>query len=242
MKLLNIEELTKTYRNNRGIRNLSLDIEPGDVIALLGPNGSGKTTAMKAMTGMLQKSGGNIYYKGNNIELNLKDIFNFTGAVIGKTVHYEYMTAYDNLDIIRPFIKSIKEGDIEVMLEKVGLLEYKKDRVSTFSTGMKQRLSIAKAMLHRPSLLLLDEPFSGMDIEGRTKIVALLKREVESNKLGILISSHQISDVENLVTKVCIINESNWLATETVSVIREKYDRLEDYYLDIIKSKKGMAV
>lgn len=242
MNLLKIENLTKTYNKKKGIQNLNLEMNLGDVVALLGPNGSGKTTAMKTMLGLLHKNSGSVSFQNMNIETDLKKILAFTGAVVGKSAHYEYMTAYENLDMIRTFINSITKADILSMLDKVGLLPNKDQKVRTFSTGMKQRLSIAKALLHRPSLLILDEPFSGMDIEGKTKIIALLKSEVENNKLGILISSHQITDVESIITKVCIINESSWLVTEDMPAVRKEYVSLETYYLDVIQGKGRIAI
>lgn len=242
MTLLKVEGLTKTYSNQRGIKNLNLEIKPGELVALLGPNGSGKTTAMKAMLGLLNKNGGKVSFKGFDIEENLKEALKFTGTVVGKSTHYEYMSAYENLNIIRAFIKSITAADIDSTLERVGLYKYRNDKVKTFSTGMKQRLSIAKALLHRPELLILDEPFSGMDIEGKTEIIELLKKELIDNSLGILISSHQLADVEALVTKVCIVNESQWLCTEEASIIKQEYKSLEAYYLAAVQGKRRIAV
>lgn len=236
MALLTIKELTKTYRNGRGIRELNLEIHAGEVVALLGPNGSGKTTAIKAMLGLLHMNKGSVDIQGFNRDTHLKEILRVTGAVIGSPAHYEYMSAYKNLEQVRSFFTYITKEDIRDYLDKVDLLEYRHEKVKNFSTGMKQRLAVAKAMIHKPALLILDEPFSGMDIEGRAKIKTLLKDEIKKNKLGILISSHQIFDIEDMVTKVCIINESRWIATEPIAEITGRYKNLEAYYLDKIQT------
>jgi len=239
MSLLKIENLTKTYANGRGIKGLDLEIHHGEVVALLGPNGSGKTTAIKTMLGLLHKNKGCIEIQGYNEETHMKDILRLTGAVIGNPAHYEYMTAFENLVLMQAFFTGITKEDIEAILEKVGLLEFQNEKVKGFSTGMKQRLAIAKAMLHHPPLLILDEPFSGMDIEGRAKIKALLKNEIEKKQLGVLISSHQIFDIEDWVTKVCIINESQWLGTESMIEITKKQLSLEAHYLNRVQEERG---
>lgn len=229
--LLEVKNLTKLYPGNYGIKGLNLTLEAGEVVALLGPNGAGKTTAMKAMMDFVSHNNGEVMYKGKSItdypELTKKEI----GMIIGEPSPYLHLTATQYLRLYQRFYSEESTEDINKVLKAVKLEKRRSDKIKTFSTGMKQRLSLAKALLIKPKLMVLDEPFSGMDIEGRNEIVRLLKNKVETENVGMIISSHLIHDIEGITTKVCIIREGKWIETEEVSIIKQKYPTIEAYYL-----------
>ena len=237
MELLSVKNLTKLYKNNRGIKNLNLTINEGEVVALLGPNGAGKTTAIKSIIGFTNKTSGEVTINGYSTEINIEKAMKETGVMVGKPAPYEFLSGYKNLKIYSDLYENINESKIEKVLEEVELESYKDEKVANYSTGMKQRLAFAKALLHEPKLLLIDEPFSGLDIEGRAIMKNLLKKLSYEKNVGILISSHLINDINDIATKVCIIHDNQWLETESVESIFKNYNDLEEYYLDRVNGK-----
>lgn len=238
--LMEIKNLTKVYPNHRGISGLNLTIEPGEVVALLGPNGAGKTTALKAIAGFVKIKSGEALFKGISISENPEKTLNRIGLMIGEPAPYTYLTGLQFLRLNSGLYPNITEDKIQNALKEVALSEFQKDKVRTYSTGMKQRLTLAKALLHDPELILLDEPFSGMDIEGRVAMAGVIKHLSQSKKTAILISSHLIHDIEALTTKVCIIHKGDWVVTEAAATILAKYPSLEAYYLMTVQGRKAV--
>ncbi|QUI20977.1 ABC transporter ATP-binding protein [Vallitalea pronyensis] len=236
MSLLTVKNLSKIYKNNRGIKNLDLIIEPGEIVALLGPNGAGKTTAIKSMLGFVNITDGLVImqnYTMNEIEKARKE----TGIMVGKPMPYDFLTGYKHMKIHSRLYDQVDDHLIDQALEAVLLTPYKHERIKHYSTGMKQRLAFAQAIVHKPKLLILDEPFSGLDIEGKAAIKNRIKQLCHDEQVGVLISSHLIHDIEDMATKVCIIHDNRWLVTESVNHILRTYSSLEAYYLDQVQKK-----
>ncbi len=238
--LLEIKNLTKQYPNHRGISGLNLTLEPGEVVALLGPNGAGKTTALKAILGFTQKVKGEALFKGLSIQEHPESTLHQIGLMIGEPAPYTYLTGIQFLRLNSGLYPRITEDHIQAALKDVDMAEFQKDKVKTYSTGMKQRLTLAKALLHEPELILLDEPFSGMDIEGRTEMVKVIKHLSQTKKTAILISSHLIHDIEEITSKVCIIHKGEWVVTEAADKILGSYPSLEAYYLATVQGRKAI--
>lgn len=237
--LLEVVNLTKQYHGKHGIQGLNLTVSEGEVVALLGPNGAGKTTAMKAMTGMINQDAGEANYKGNSI-LNIPELTrNEIGMMIGDPSPYLHLTAYQYLKIHQNLYSRVTDEDIQKVLDMTGLGDRRHSRIKTFSTGMKQRIYLAKVLLIKPKLIMLDEPFSGMDIEGRSQLVHLLKRIIEERSVGMVISSHLIHDIEQITSKVCIINNGQWLETTPIHEIKADFSTIEEYYLDLVSKRRN---
>ena len=236
--LLEVVNLTKQYHGNHGIEGLNLTVSEGEVVALLGPNGAGKTTAMKAMMGMTQADSGEAVYKGNSIFNSPELTKNEIGMMIGDPSPYLYLTAYQYLKIHQNLYSKVTEADIQEVLDITGLKNRKDNRIKTFSTGMKQRIYLAKILLIKPKLIMLDEPFSGMDIEGRSQMVNLLKKIIDEKNVGMIISSHLIHDIEQITSKVCIINDGKWLETRPIHEIKADFCTIEEYYLDLVSRRR----
>ncbi len=236
--LLEVANLIKQYPGNHGIKGLNLTVSEGEVVALLGPNGAGKTTAMKAMMGFVPINAGSVSYKGNSIIDNPKAAKNEIGMMIGDPSPYPYLTAYQYLKLHQNLYFKVTDDEIDMVLDMTGLQERKSSRIKTFSTGMKQRICLAKVLLAKPKLILLDEPFSGMDIEGRDQLVHLLKSIIDEQKTGMIISSHLIHDIEHITSKVCIISGGECLGVKEVKEIKESYPSIEKYYLDVVAKAK----
>jgi ABC-2 type transport system ATP-binding protein len=133
----------------------------------------------------------------------------------------------------------VTDEEIDNVLEVTGLRDRRDSRIKTFSTGMRQRVCLAKVLLIKPKLILLDEPFSGMDIEGRSQLVQLLKKILEEQNIGMLISSHLIHDIEQITTKVCILRDGKCLAERPVSEIKASCRTIEEYYLEVMSNNRA---
>lgn len=236
--LLEVRNLTKLYSGNHGIEGLNLTVAEGEVVALLGPNGAGKTTSMKAMMGLIPADAGTVTYKGISVIDNPKDTKSEIGMMIGDPTPYLYLTAYQYLKLYHNLYFKVTDNEIDEVLNITGLYHRRDSKIKTFSTGMKQRIYLAKILLTKPKLMLLDEPFSGMDIEGRNQLVQMLKNISEKVNTAMIISSHLIHDIEEITSKVCIINKGKCIGTRNVDEIRAGYPTIEKYYLENVSGKE----
>ncbi|MCQ4088240.1 ABC transporter ATP-binding protein [Saccharibacillus sp. JS10] len=241
MTIVEIENLTKKYANRRGIEQLSVEVEAGQVLGLLGPNGSGKTTAMKAMTGLLTPDEGQISLFGMNPSEDLPAILEQTGCMIEMPGLYPYLTAEQNLRLTGSFYRKFDPAIVDVVLQQVGLLAYRKEKVRKFSVGMKQRLALAIALLPKPGLLILDEPTNGMDIEGTAMFRELLMQERERG-CAVVLSSHLAHEMEQLCTHVAVLREGILADTAAVPQVLHQYGSIESYYLNVTKMDRREVI
>ena len=230
-KVIEIKELTKIYKNGRGIQNLSLDIYKGDIFGFLGPNGSGKTTAMKIMTGLMKADSGTVKLLGYNIVDEYEKAMERVGCIIETAESYPYLTAYENLKLFSRYYKNIGDDRINEVLELTGLSKYRNEKAKNFSLGMKQRLGLSAAILSKPDLVILDEPLNGLDVEGMIEIRKLIKRLAETEKTTFFISSHLIHDVELTCTRIGILYEGKLLNVDYMQNILSNYATLENYFI-----------
>ena len=227
--LLEVVNLTKQYHGKHGIQGLNLTVSEGEVVALLGPNGAGKTTAMKAMTGIIPQDDGEANYKGISILKNPEVTKKEIGMMIGDPSPYLYLTAYQYLRLHHNLYGKVTDEEIQGVLDMTGLGDRRNSKIKTFSTGMKQRIYLAKVLLIKPKLIMLDEPCSGVDSEGRSRLVHLLKRIIEEKEVGMIISGHLVHDIEQITSRVCIINDGKWLETRPIHEIKAHHSTIEEY-------------
>lgn len=231
VSMLEVSHLTKKYKNNRGASDITFGIKQGEVLALLGPNGAGKTTILKSITNLIEKDSGQVTINGVSMTDQYEQYISCIGAMIGETVHLEYMTAIQQMQVKGVFYKT--ETDVlEDLLEIVGLYDYKDDKIKTFSTGMKQRLALAYALIGKPDILLLDEPFSGMDVDGKRQMRNLLADLAEKKEVGIVVSSHLVNEVELLYTKMAVLQDGHIISYADATAVKESGLTLEDYYVN----------
>jgi len=220
--MIRTKNLTKEYDGFRAVDNLNLKVEAGEIYGFLGPNGAGKTTTILMLLGIITPTSGEIYIMGEPLSKNPLALKRRIG-VVSETQHlYKEMTAGEYLRFFAELygVKN-KEKRINELLEAVNLLDVKNKKVGTFSRGMQQKLGFARALLHDPDLLLLDEPVSGLDPTGIKQIRDLIEEE---NRRGrtVFISSHLLSEVEKLCNRVAIINKGKLLAEDTMDNLRRK--------------------
>lgn len=240
MSAIELSNLTKLYKNGRGIRDISLKIEKGQIFGLLGPNGSGKTTTMKIMAGLIRADSGEAKIFGHNPGEDVETALQKVSCLIEAPCFYSYLTAGQNLEIIRKLYQDIPEARIAHMLKLVGLTANIDEKAERFSLGMKQRLGLAMTLLSEPELIILDEPCNGLDIEGMADVRELIRKQASKGRT-ILISSHLAGEIEQICTHVAIIKDGVLLDTAKVPELLSEYESVEKYYLKLVGHRKEMA-
>lgn len=224
-KAIIVKGLSKLYPNGRGIKNINLSINKGEIMGVLGPNGAGKTTLLKCMTGMIKPDNGTVHLFGTDLQHQYKEAIRPVGALIGPVTAYENMTAYQNLKMVSRFYDHITQADIESVLEQMGLSPYKNEKISSFSMGMKQKFGIASALLSKPNIIILDEPTNGLDIDGLLLLRKTIQDVTSNNEVTFVISSHHISELEKICHRYCFLINGN------VSLYEGSEQSLEEIYV-----------
>jgi ABC-2 type transport system ATP-binding protein len=211
--VLRTEKLSKRYGQRLAVDHLNLEVRRGEIMGFLGPNGAGKTTSIRMMLGLIAPTDGRVQIFGADVAHQRAAILPRVGALIEQPALYSYMSGHDNLRAVAAVLGGVPEERIDTVLHQVGLGVRQKDRVSTYSLGMKQRLGVAIALLNDPDLLILDEPANGLDPAGIVEMRDLMRRLAADGKT-VFISSHVLHEVQQLCTRVAIINLGR-LVTET---------------------------
>lgn len=239
--VLKIDNVTKIYRNGRGIKDVSFEVNEGDIYGLLGPNGSGKTTTMKIITGLSRADKGDVQILGKAVKDGGENSMEQVGCLIEAPAVFEYLSARRNLEIAAAYYPNIKAPRIEDILKQTGLLDYQNDKVREFSLGMKQRLGLALALLSNPKLVILDEPANGLDIEGMVDIREIILKQAKNNGITFLISSHLAHELEMICNKIAVMKDGSLLATATMEEAMTQGGNLENFFLQTIRSEKEVA-
>lgn len=218
--VLKTVNLTKRYDTQYAVQNLNMNVERGKIYGLLGRNGAGKTTTIRMVTGLLQPTAGDVFLFGEKMKTPTKPIFQRIGALIESPAFYENLTARENLKIIADLRGTQSKNSIDDALKLVNLENETKKKVRQYSLGMKQRLGIAMAMMHNPEFIILDEPTNGLDPIGIQQIRLLIKKLSAENGVTVLISSHILSEIEQMADKVGIIDKGVLVEELTMAEIR----------------------
>ncbi len=204
METLKCIKLEKKVKDKILVQDISFSVNQGEVVGLVGPNGAGKTTIIKLILGLVKITKGNVYINGLDIEKNFVKAIEKVGAIVENPDLYMYLSGYDNLKITANNYKNISKERINEVIKIVGLENRIKDKVSTYSLGMRQRLGIAEAIINNPQLLILDEPTNGLDVEGIIEIRNLIK-ELSKKGIAILVSSHNLSEIGNICSRIIAV-------------------------------------
>jgi len=200
-----LQGVTKKIGSKTLINNLTLDIPTGQVFGFLGPNGAGKTTTIRMMVGLISISGGDIRICGHSIKSHFEEAIANVGAIVENPEMYKFLTGYQNLRQYARMVQGVTKERINEVVELVGLGNRIHDKVKTYSLGMRQRLGVAQALLHRPKLLILDEPTNGLDPQGIRELRDYLRRLCQEEGTTVFVSSHLLSEMELMCDSVAII-------------------------------------
>ncbi len=218
--ILECKNLHKKFGKKEIIKNVSTNIEQGDILGFIGPNGAGKTTTIKLILGLQKIDEGTVKINGYDIQKNFEKAIEKVGAIVENPDLYMYLSGYKNLELIANLYKNITKERIDEVVKLVGLEARINDKVSKYSLGMRQRLGIAQAILHKPNLLILDEPTNGLDPEGIKELRELIIKLAKEEKMGVMISSHNLAELDNFCNKVCIIKNGEVLETKSINELK----------------------
>lgn len=203
--ILQISHLNKTLGNRRILQDVSFETYSGEVFGFLGPNGAGKTTTIKIVVGLLMLDEGEVSIGGFDLRRQFEKAMALVGGIVENPEFYAYLSGYDNLKIYANAHGGISEERIAEVVRMVGLENRIRDKVGKYSLGMRQRLGVAQAILHRPRLLVLDEPTNGLDPSGTKNLRDLIRKLAHEEGLSVLVSSHLMSEMEMMCDRVGII-------------------------------------
>ncbi|MFE5321441.1 ABC transporter ATP-binding protein [Paenibacillus sp. NPDC056579] len=211
MSVVQLRNVTKRIGSKTIVDGLSFDVMPGEVFGFLGPNGAGKTTTIRMIVGLMSLTEGEVLVQGFSIRKQFEEAMRRVGAIVENPEFYKFMTGYQNLQHFARMIPGITEERLEEVIELVKLEHRIHDKVKTYSLGMRQRLGVAQAILHRPAVLILDEPTNGLDPEGIRELRDYLRQLSQQEGIAVIVSSHLLSEMELMCDRVAIIQNGKLL-------------------------------
>ncbi|MHA6483015.1 ABC transporter ATP-binding protein [Paenibacillus sp. strain BS8-2] len=216
-----MRDVTKRIGNRTIIDKLTLDLPRGEVFGFLGPNGSGKTTTIRMMVGLMALTAGEIKIEGHSIESEYELAIKHVGAIVENPEMYKYLTGYQNLLHYARMMPGVTEHRVKEVVSLVGLEARIHDKVKTYSLGMRQRLGVAQAVLHKPRLLILDEPTNGLDPAGIRELRDYLRKLARDEGIAVFVSSHLLSEMELMCDRVAIIQNGKLIDVRTLQSSQE---------------------
>lgn len=217
--IVNTNNLTKRFGNEEAVVGLDMKIRKGEIYGFLGPNGAGKTTTIRMLLGLMKPTSGSVHIFEKDLTKERINILRKVGSLVENPSYYPHLTAYENLEALRKIL-DVQKTRIDEVLEIVRLTDVVNKKVKGFSLGMKQRLGIAAALLNSPDLLILDEPTNGLDPSGIIEIRNLIKRLPSESGITILISSHLLSEIDQMATTVGIVTKGKMIFQDSIEAMR----------------------
>lgn len=214
-------DLSRRYGQKLSVNSINLKVEKGSIFGFLGPNGAGKTTTIRMLLGLIRPTSGQIHIFNQELSKHRMQILKRTGSLVESPSYYGHLSGFENLEIVATLI-NVPESRIHEVLSIVRLTSAAKQTVKGYSLGMKQRLGIATALLGNPDLLILDEPTNGLDPAGIQEIRGLIKEMPKQHGITVVISSHLLSEIDQMATHVGIIDRGNLLFQDTIETLREQ--------------------
>jgi ABC-type multidrug transport system ATPase subunit len=241
-KIIEVSHLVKYYGKFKAVDDASFDVFRGDVYGFLGPNGAGKSTTIRVILSLIKPTDGQIKIFGKDISSNRHYILQRIGCIVEKPDFYNYLSAEKNLEVFaRISGVSITKKRIHEMIEFVGLKGREKDKLRSFSHGMKQRLGIAQTLIHDPELIILDEPTTGLDPQGIIDIRNLILQLKNERNKTILLSSHILSEIELIANRMVIINKGKTIVQGSVTDLLNAQDLIVSFQVDNVEKAKQLT-
>ena len=223
---LSVKGLKKEIKGKKIIRGIDFELKEGEVFGFLGPNGSGKTTTIRMIVGLIKPTAGSVEICGYDIQNNFTRAMENLGCIVENPELYPYLTGWENLKLFSGMMKGIEDRRLQEVVQLVGLTKRINDKVSTYSLGMKQRLGIAQALLGKPKILILDEPTNGLDPSGIREMRELIKFLATSENLSVFVSSHLLSEIQLMCDRVAIISNGAVLKVGEVRSLMSEQEEL----------------
>ena len=238
-KVLELKNVSKSFGKRKIIDNLNLEVEEGEIYGFLGPNGSGKTTTIKMILRLINSDSGEIKVNGYDTKKQFEKAMECIGAIVENPDLYKYMSGIDNLRL-HARIRNIDEKRIKEVLELVELKGREKDKVGKYSLGMKQRLGLALTLLHKPKVLILDEPTNGLDPAGIKKLRDILKEISHKEGVAVFVSSHILSEMQLMCDRVAVLDNGKIVKVEKISETNEEKE--ETVEINVKNTEKAVKI
>ncbi|WP_461207530.1 ABC transporter ATP-binding protein [Clostridium sp. DL1XJH146] len=237
--MIEVKELSKEFKNIKAVDNISFSVNNGEIVGLLGENGAGKTTTLRMLATMLKPTGGSAVIDNYEITKDPEKVRESIGILFGGEVGlYDRLTAYENIKYFAE-LNGMKKEEIKTRIqylsELLGMQEYIKKRVGKFSRGMKQKVAIARSIVHNPSVMLFDEPTAGLDVTASRIVQDFIIKCKKDNK-AIVFSSHSMREVERICDRIVIIHKGKIVDEGTINFLKEKYDNddMEEIFMNLV--------
>ncbi|MBY7025325.1 MULTISPECIES: ABC transporter ATP-binding protein [Clostridium] len=241
--VLELKNVSKVMGNTALVEDISFTVNKGEIFGFLGPNGAGKTTTIKMITGLYSISKGEIYIDGKNVKKQFEKALQGVGGIIENPEMYGYLSGKDNLKIYARMHGGITKQRIDEVVNLVKLGNRINDKVSKYSLGMRQRLGVAQALLHRPKLLILDEPTNGLDPMGIKELRETLRELCDKEGLSVMVSSHLLSEMELMCDRFGIIDSGKIIDIKTIDDIKNNESlNIKTYLLEVNDKKKTIRI
>lgn len=241
--LFKVSHLNKTIGGRQILHDISFEAYAGEVFGFLGPNGAGKTTTIKIAVGMLSLDDGNIFINGTDIKKNFEKAMSNVGGIVENPEMYKYLTGMENLKQYARMRKGVTPERINEVVKLVKLSNRINDKVSKYSLGMRQRLGVAQALLHRPKVLILDEPTNGLDPAGIKELRDILKETAHKENICVIVSSHLMSEMELMCDRVGIIANGRMIGVHTLEeMISASNSKFSEFMIRVDDNAAALAV
>lgn len=222
--IVQLQNLSKTIGGKQLIQQLNIDLYPGQITGFLGPNGAGKTTTIRMMTGLMHPTEGKVIIDGLSLQEHYEEAISKVGVIVENPEMYKFMSGYKNLLHFARMHKNVTKERIMEVVKQVGLENRIHEKVATYSLGMRQRLGLAQALLHRPKFLILDEPTNGLDPAGIREFRMYLRKIAAEDNVSVFVSSHLLSEIELMCDRVAVIQNGKLID------IREIHNESTSFY------------
>ncbi|MGG1314402.1 ABC transporter ATP-binding protein [Cohnella laeviribosi] len=240
--IVRLQEVTKRIGSRTIIDRVSLDVQPGEVFGFLGPNGSGKTTTIRMMVGLMSLTSGDITIAGHSVKTAFRQAISRVGAIVENPEMYKFLTGYQNLVHFARMNPAITKARIDEVVELVGLQKRIHDKVKKYSLGMRQRLGVAQAILHRPSLLVLDEPTNGLDPAGIRELRDYLRLLAREEGTAVFVSSHLLSEMELMCDRVAILQQGKLIDIRSIGAQAESSSAAEEVLFEVDQPDAALGI
>ena len=229
MELLRVDNLTKVIKKRTIVESLNFVVNSGEIVGFLGPNGAGKTTTIKMIMGLFKITEGDVYICSKNVKTDFEGAMKNVGGIVENPDLYKKMTGRQNLKYFASMYEDISDDDISQVSDLVKMSQRIDDKVKSYSLGMRQRVGLAQAILHKPRLLVLDEPTNGLDPLGIKELRDLLKYLAKEANTGVLVSSHLLSEMELMCDRIYVIDEGKIIGERTIGKTEDE-EHLESVF------------
>lgn len=242
MEAIKLINLSKKIGKKEIIKDLNFKINPGEVFGFIGPNGAGKTTTIRMIVGLMSISKGDVQIFGKSIKKNYAEAVGKVGAIVENPEMYPFMTGRQNLKHFARMIPGIKKERIGEVIAIVGLEKVIDQKVGRYSLGMRQRIGIAQALLHKPSILILDEPTNGLDPAGIREIRQYIRKLADEENVAVVISSHLLSEIELICDRIGVIKNGELVAIQEVNAAESNDTELRQVQMEVNANAIAIAL